>query len=75
MFSKLHFFTFIQLSDLMIRAVVHDQERGQIWVCQGFISSTFYKQLLHLKIPKVQKDTDDLTVFCAFGIYVCKHFV
>jgi len=27
------------------------------------ISSTFYVQLLRTQIPKVQKDTDDLTVF------------
>jgi len=28
----------------------------------GSISSTFYKQLLRMQIPKVQKKTDDLTV-------------
>jgi len=30
---------------------------------QGSISSTFYVQLLHAQIPKVQKDTNELTVF------------
>jgi len=29
------------------------------------ISTTFYEQLLRAKIPKAQKDTDDLTVFFA----------
>jgi len=27
------------------------------------ISPTFYKQLLHVKIPKAQKDIEDLNVF------------
>ncbi len=30
------------------------------------MSPTFYEQLLHTKIPKAQKDTDDLTVFLRF---------
>jgi len=34
---------------------------------QWSIAPAFYKQLLHAKIPKVQKDNDDLTVFCACG--------
>jgi len=38
---------------------------------QGLISSTFYEQLLHPKIPKVLNDTDDLTVFFALLISVC----
>jgi len=29
-------------------------------------------QLLHTQIPKVQSDTDDLTIFCAFGIFARK---
>jgi hypothetical protein len=29
----------------------------------GSISSIFFKQLLHAQIQKVQKDTDNLTVF------------
>jgi len=29
----------------------------------GSISQTFYKQLMIEEIPKVQKDTDDVTVF------------
>jgi len=33
---------------------------------QGSISPTFYEQLLCVKIPKVQKETDDLTVFLCF---------
>jgi len=33
---------------------------------QVSISSTFFEQLLHLKIPKAQKDTDDLTDFLWF---------
>ncbi len=31
----------------------------------GSISPMFYDQLLRPKIPKAQKDTDDLTVFFA----------
>ena len=30
------------------------------------ISPTFYMQLLHVQIPKVQKDNDDLTVFLCY---------
>ncbi len=30
------------------------------------ISPIFYDQLLHIHIPKVQKDPDDLTVFLCF---------
>jgi len=33
---------------------------------QVSISPTFYEQLLHTKIPKAQKDTNDLTVFLHF---------
>jgi len=33
----------------------------------GLISQTFYEHLLHTQIPKVQKDTDDLTFFLHFG--------
>jgi len=33
---------------------------------------TFYEQLLREQIPKVQKDTNGLTVFCAFGICLSK---
>ncbi len=41
--------------------------RIQSWFSyQGLISSTFYEQLLHLKIPKEQKDTDKLTEFLPF---------
>jgi len=29
------------------------------------ISTTFFEQLLHVQIPKAQKDTDDLTVLFA----------
>jgi len=32
----------------------------------NFISSAFYEQLLHAQIPKVQKETDDMTVFLHF---------
>ncbi len=35
-------------------------------LCVGQFFFTFYKQLLVTKIPKVQKDTDDLTVFFHF---------
>jgi len=31
------------------------------------ISSTFFEQLVHAQIPKVQKDNDDLTVFLHSG--------
>jgi hypothetical protein len=30
---------------------------------QGSVSPTFYEQLFCVKIPKVQKDTGDFTVF------------
>jgi len=33
---------------------------------QVSISRTLYQQLLHKQIPKVQNDTDDLTVFLCF---------
>jgi hypothetical protein len=33
---------------------------------QGSISPTFYNQLLQEQIPKMQKETDDLTVFLRF---------
>jgi hypothetical protein len=33
---------------------------------QVSISSTFYEQLLHMQIPKVQKGTDDFTFFFAY---------
>jgi len=33
---------------------------------QVSISSTFYKQLSHVQIPKAQKDTDDSAVFLPF---------
>ncbi len=39
---------------------------------QALISATFYKQLLRAKITKVQNNTDDLTVFCTFGIFAHK---
>jgi len=39
---------------------------GQIMISLVSISSTFYEQLLSPKIPKVQKDTDDLTEFFTF---------
>jgi len=39
---------------------------------QGLISQTFYKQLLQAQVPKAQKDTDDLPVFCTFGIFAHK---
>jgi hypothetical protein len=32
----------------------------------GLISPTFYKLLLHMQIPKAQKDTDDLAVYLRF---------
>jgi len=32
----------------------------------GLISPTLYEQLLQTKIPKVQKDNDDLTAFLRF---------
>jgi hypothetical protein len=38
---------------------------------QVSISPTLYKQLF----PRAQKDTDDLTVFCAFGICLSKSCV
>jgi len=34
----------------------------------GLISPTLNEQLLYLQIPKAQKDTHDLTVFCTYGI-------
>jgi len=41
----------------------------------GSISATFYDQLLHMQIPKAQKDTDDLTEFFkllgSWGIQSC----
>jgi hypothetical protein len=36
---------------------------------QGSILPTF----LCVQIPKAQKDTDDLTIFCAFGIFAHKN--
>ncbi len=44
------------------------------------ISSTFYMQILSTKIPKVQKDTDNLTEFLSFWDIralnlLVKHFV
>jgi len=43
-------------------------ERWWNWLL-GSISPMFYTQLLCVQMPKAQKDTDDLTVFCDFGIY------
>jgi len=37
----------------------------------GLTSPTFYKQLLHLKVTKVQKDSQVVSLLCAFGI--CAH--
>jgi len=33
---------------------------------KGSISPMFCEQILHVQIPKVQKDTDDVTVFLRF---------
>ncbi len=33
---------------------------------QGLISPTFYEQVLRKKIPKVQKDSKDISVFLPF---------
>jgi len=37
-------------------------------VSLGSISTMFYEQLLLKKIPKAQKDSDDLTVFFHFWV-------
>ncbi len=36
------------------------------------ISSTFYEQLLHAQIPNAQKDSQVVSLFCAFGICTSK---
>jgi len=36
-------------------------QNGHLWL----ISPTFYQQLLQVKIPKLQNDTDDLALFFA----------
>ncbi len=36
------------------------------------ISSTFYKQFLCAQIKKAQKDSQVVSLFCAFGICACK---
>jgi len=41
---------------------------------QGSISPTFYSQLLPVQIPKAQKYSQFLSLFCAFGICVSKSF-
>ncbi len=50
----------------------------QINCLQVSISPTFYSKFLHAKIPKAQKDTDNLTVFFLLLAYshvktLCKH--
>jgi len=40
-------------------------------VQQISISPTFYEQLFHTKVPKGQKDTDDLAVFLRFWGHGC----
>ncbi len=44
-----------------LRSITTSQNHRQVT-----ISNTFYEQLLHLQIPKVQKDTVDLTEFQGF---------
>jgi hypothetical protein len=45
---------------------------GQIMISLRSISSKFYEQLLSPKIPKVQKDTDDLTEFLRYSDHQAK---
>jgi len=42
------------------------QSSLRLWYDLGSISPMLYEQLFHALIPKVQKDTDDLTVFLRF---------
>jgi len=44
-------------------------ERASANEDQVSISLTFYKQLLRVQIPKVQKDSQVVSIFCTFGIY------
>jgi len=46
-------------------SVKSDKGVGVMWH-QGAISSKFYMKLLLVQIPKVQKDTDNLTKFLHF---------
>ncbi len=40
----------------------------------GSISTTFYEQLFVCRSLKCKKGTDELTVFCSFGICISKNF-
>jgi len=55
---------------MSFKKVILYQMRGH----QGLISPTFYQQILCAQIPKAQKDTDALSAFCAFGIFLPKSF-
>jgi len=53
-----HWYTFCIVYDVSINVVS--------------IPSTFYEQLLHPQITKAQKDTQVVSLFCAFGICTSK---
>jgi len=57
-------------SDLI--KLINNNINGIELVVQVSISPTFYVQLLYMQIPKVQKDSKVVSIFCSFGICVCK---
>jgi len=59
----------LNVSNIIIRAGEWNIRRDiEPQLHQVSISLTFYEQLLHMQIPKGQKDRQVVSLFCAFGI-------